>query len=81
MAVEARAFRSIADPGSPDQAVAFIGGAQIIDLVPDHDPEVGVVVGRVADGMPVRHRDRLNPLHPDGIVDVAELVDVLGTRR
>jgi hypothetical protein len=27
------------------------------------------------------HRDLLDPLHPNGIVDVAELVDVLGAGR
>ncbi len=28
--------------------------------------------------IPMRHRDRLNPLNPHRIVDVAKLVDVLG---
>ena len=79
MTVEAGAFRCIADPGPGKQAVAVEGRAQIVDLVPDHDPEVGVVMRRVADGVPVRHGDRLDPLHPDRIIDVAELVDVLGS--
>ena len=79
MAVKTRTPRSVADPGSPDQAIAFIGGAQIIDLMPHDDPEEGVVVRRVADRVPMRHRDRLNPLDPYGVVDVAELVDVLGS--
>ena len=53
-------------------------GAQIIDLVPHHDPEVSVLVRRVGDRIPMRDRDLLDPLHPHRIVDVPELVDVLG---
>ena len=39
-----------------------------------------VLVGGVGDAAPVGHGDGLHPLHPDGIVDVAKLVDVLGPR-
>ena len=54
--------------------------AQIVDLVADHDPDIGVdMLGR-RDRVPVRGRDVLDPAHPGGIVDVAELVDVLGRR-
>ena len=75
-------LRRLADPGPADQPVAVEGRAQIIDLVPDHDPEIGVVMRRVG-----RRECQcataivLDPLHPDRIVDVAELVDVLGSRR
>ncbi len=76
--VEARSPGRFADPGSGGDDIAFVGGAQVIDLVPDHDPEIsGIVLGR-GDRPPVGDRDILYPLHPDRIVDVAELVDVFG---
>ena len=54
--------------------------AQIVDLVPGHDPDIGVDMGRRRDRVPVRRRHVLDPAHPGGIVDVAELVDVPGPR-
>jgi hypothetical protein len=72
---------SVADPGAGGDPVAFASRAQIVDLVPDHDPEIGVVMLPGGDRAPVRDRDLLNPLHPDGIVDVPELVDVFGKSR
>ena len=71
---------------SPTQVRAVIrspsnGGTQIIDLVPHHDPEISVLVRRVRYRIPMRDRDLLDPLHPYGIVDVPELVDVLARRR
>ena len=60
--------------------LAGADGAQIIDLVPGHDPDIGVdMLGR-RDRVPVRGRHVLDPAHPGGIVDVAELVNVLGPR-
>ena len=58
--------------------ITFEGGAQIIDLVPDHDPVISVPMLLRRHRVPVRHCDLLNPLHPDRIVDVPQLVDVLG---
>src|SRR5207342_2022036 len=42
--VKPRALRRVADPGSSSDAVARISGAKVIDLMPYHDPEVGVVM-------------------------------------
>ena len=78
---EAGAPGGLADPGSARNAIAFERGAQVIDLVPHNDPEISVVVRGIADGVPVGDGDCLNPLDPDRIVHVAELVDVLGLRR
>ena len=75
--VEPRALGRLADPGPRDDPVALEGGAEIVDLVPHDDPEISVLVLRVGDAAPMRHRDLLDPLHPHRIVDVAELVDVL----
>ena len=58
--------------------IAFESGAQVIDLVPDHDPEISVLVGLRSDGFPMCNRDLLDPLNPDRIVDVPKFVDVLG---
>ena len=69
------------DPGAAGQRLAIEGGAEVIDLVPHHDPDIIVLVRGVGDAVPMRQRDFLDPLHPDGIVDVAKLVDVLGARR
>ena len=65
----------------PMHPITFKGGAQIIDLMPSHDPEIGLVVRRISDCMPMRDGDGLYPLDPDRIVDVTELVDVLGQRQ
>ena len=72
-------LRRFADPGPSDDSVALAGGAQIIDLVAHHDPMICVLVRRIGDAVPMRHRDLLDPLHPHRIVDVPELVDVLGS--
>ena len=52
--------------------------AEIIDLMAHHDPIIGLLVGCRRDVVPMGDRDLLDPLHPDRIVDVPELVDVLG---
>src|SRR4051812_17242930 len=53
-AIEPRALRSIADPGPRGDAIALDRGAQIIDLVADDDPEIGVLVRRIGHRLPVR---------------------------
>ena len=73
-------LRRLADPGAPGHRLAGADRAQIIDLVPGHDPDIGLdMLGR-RDRVPVRGRHVLDPAHPGGIVDMAELVDVLGLR-
>src|SRR3546814_5029548 len=42
------------------------------------DPDIGVLVALWRRGVPMRGRNLLNPLDPDGVVDVAELVDGVG---
>ena len=42
-------LRRLADPGPGGDPVALERGAQIIDLVPHHDPEISVLVRRVGD--------------------------------
>jgi len=58
-----------------------VRGAEVIDLVQHDDPEVGIFVRRVGDRIPVGDGDVLDPLHPHRIVDVPQLVDVLGPRQ
>ena len=58
--------------------VTLKGGAQIIDLMADHDPVVRVLVLRIRYRIPMRDRHLLDPLHPHRIVDMPQLVDVLG---
>jgi hypothetical protein len=54
------------------------GLASALDLVPRHDPDVrGNLLG-AGRGAPVAGRHLLDPAHPHGIVDVPELVNVLG---
>src|SRR3546814_5777089 len=52
--------------------------AQIIDLVPHHDPDIGVPMRLRRRGIPMAGRDLLDPLDPHRIVDMAELVDGVG---
>src|SRR5688572_31064265 len=77
MAVEPCPLRRFADPGPAGHRLAGADGAQIVDLVPDHDPDISVDMGLRRDRAPVRRRHVLDPAHPGGIVDMAELVDVL----
>src|SRR3954451_19918093 len=77
-AVEPRALGRLADPAPGDDAVALVRRAQVIDLVPHHDPEVIVLVRGIGHRFPVRYGDLLDPLYPDGIVHMPELVDMLG---
>src|SRR5205085_7126744 len=70
--------RLLAGPGPRGQPLALQRGAQIVDLVPDNDPEIGVLVLCLGNAGPMGDGDLLHPLHPDGVVDVAEHVDVLG---
>src|SRR3546814_5986057 len=78
MAVELRPLRLVGDPGARGHRLAGAESAQIIDLVPHHDPDIGVLVALWRRGVPMRGRNLLNPLDPDGVVDVAELVDGVG---
>ena len=48
MAVEAGAARRLADPGPAGHRLAGADGAQIVDLVADHDPDIGVDDGPAA---------------------------------
>lgn len=50
----------------------------IIDLVPDHDPQETRVIFRPSHRIPMRSGKILDPLHPDRIVDMAQLVNVFG---
>src|SRR5689334_17809871 len=78
MAVEARALGRVADPGAAGHGLAGEDRAQIVNLVADHDPDVAVdMLGR-GDGVPVGGGHVLDPAHPDRIVDMAELVNVVG---
>jgi hypothetical protein len=79
-AVEPRPVRCIPDPGSSDEAVASVGGAKIVDLMPDNDPEVRLTVRGFGKAIPVRNRDLLHPLHPDRVVHMAKLVDIARPR-
>ena len=81
MAVEPRALGRLADPGASGHRLAGADAAQIVDLVPDHDPDIGVDMRRIGDRRPMRGRHVLDPAHPGRIVDVAELVNVLGAER
>ena len=81
MPVEARALRRLADPGP---AVTRLAGA---DARADNRSRAGSrprhrasTCSRRRDCVPVRGRHVLDPAHPGGIVDVAELVD-LGVGR
>lgn len=79
-AIEPGAFGCVSHP-SPAQH-AFIGqdGADVINLVPDRDPQIGGDIGGIAAGHPVRGCDVLQPAHIDGVVDVAQFVNVTGIR-
>ena len=46
VAVEPRALRRLADPGPRRDPVAVERGAEIIDLVPHHDPVISILVRR-----------------------------------
>ncbi len=54
--------------------------AAVINLVPRHDPEIGGDMFRRGNSLPMRCRHILNPPHPDSIVDVAKLVNVVWLR-
>src|SRR6476469_326070 len=51
-AIEARAFWSFPGPGAGSQPLAFKRGAQVIDLVPYHDPEIILLMGGVGNAPP-----------------------------
>jgi hypothetical protein len=57
--------------------LAFANVATIVDLVPCHDPDIGGNVFRPCAVLPVMGGNRLHPLHPDGIVHMAQHVDML----
>ena len=69
--------RATCDPGSSGDPVVLERGAQVIDLMPYHDPVIRILVRRVRHGVPVRDRYLLDPLNPHCIVHVPELIDVL----
>src|SRR5579864_506453 len=73
------ALRLVANEGSGSDQIAHVSRAQIIDLMPHHDPMIGLLQIFPSDCFPMRDRHLLDPLHPDRIVDMAELVDVLGS--
>src|SRR5215203_6611847 len=79
--IEAGSLGGLADPGPSGQHLALEGGAEIVDLVPNHDPDIVVLMGRIGDAVPMGQSDFLNPLDPDRIVDVAELIDRFGRRN
>src|SRR3546814_4265384 len=78
MAVALGAARRVGDPGARGHRLAGAERAQIVDLVPHHDPDIDMLVALRRGGVPMRGRDLLNPLDPDGIVDMAKLVDGVG---
>ena len=49
--------------------------------MPHHDPDIGVLMRLRRGRLPMPRRDLLDPLDPDRIVDMAELVDAIGRRR
>src|SRR3546814_19344699 len=73
MAVELRPLRLVGDPGARGHRLAGAESAQIIDLVPHPDPDIGVLVALWRRGVPMRGRNLLHPLDPDGVVALAEL--------
>jgi len=78
--VELRALRLVGDPGPRGHPFAGAERAQIVDLVPHDDPDIGVPVRLRRRRIPMAGRDLLDPLDPDRIVDMAELVDAFGRR-
>lgn len=72
------AFGRAINPGLSGHAFARRDITAIIDLVPDHDPEVLRIVFWPCSGVPMRGGDILHPLHPDSVVDMPELINVLG---
>ena len=74
--VEARAPRSLADPGPAGHRLPRKHGAQIVDLVANDDPDIGVDMRRIGGRPPMLGRHVLDPAHPHRIVDMAELVGV-----
>src|SRR3546814_3809874 len=78
MAVALGAARRVGDPGARGHRLAGAERAPIVDLVPHHDPDIDMLVALRRGGVPMRGRYLLNPLDPDGIVDMAKLVDGVG---
>src|SRR5690606_821942 len=61
MAVEPRAARSLADLCRSLDAVALADVAAVVDLVPGHDPGIGVDMRRIGIAHPVRGGEILHP--------------------
>src|SRR5258708_26137626 len=53
--IEARALRLLADPSAGNDPLTFEHGAQIIDLVPYHDPEIIVLMPGIGDPPAMLH--------------------------
>lgn len=79
MPIKARPARPLGiNPCPRRDPRALINIAEIIDLVPKDDPEIGIDMLSVGGRHPVRGRHILNPSYPDGIIDMPQLVDVAG---
>ena len=74
-------MRRAFDPCLGRHTLAGADIAAIIDLVPHHDPEERRAILGPRDRVPVGGGHVLDPLHPHGVVDVTERVDVLGERH
>src|SRR3546814_10055703 len=77
--VEAGAARPLRNPGAGGHGFALLHIAAIVDLMPDHDPGIGVQMIRRGVARPMFGRDLLHPLDPDSVVHMAEHVDMFGT--
>src|SRR5690349_1064546 len=77
VALERRGARR-ADPGARDHPVPGARGVLVVDLVPKDDPtDLGPFAG-AGDGRPVRRGDVLYPAQVHDVVDVPQVVDVIG---
>ena len=68
------------NPSIGGNAFACSNIPAVVNFVPGHDPEIGRDMFRRGNRLPVRCRHVLNPPHPDGVVNVAELVNVIWLR-
>jgi hypothetical protein len=78
IAVKPRAARHLTQPRPRGHAFAKRDIAAIINLMPRHDPDIGLILLRRGERQPVRSRNILNPAHPHRIIDMAEFVNVGG---
>ncbi len=68
------------DPAARCDLLSGFDIAAVIDLVAHHEPDEARAVLGTRHRIPMRGGDVLDPLHPDGIVDVTHDIDVLGQR-